>query len=587
MSETHDRGATAAAPPMGSAVAFALAASLLAALTLAGLGHPLVWQDEGETVMFGQRVREFGYPRVHDGRNVVYGMGLPLADAVDEDDDAYIGSLWGQYYFAALGVALAEGVEDPWARTARLRMPFALAGLLGLALAFLAVSGSVPPGRGARLRAAAVYAVVLCSCTSLILHVREVRYYALVVLLIGACLCVHFRGGTGRARAALLQTVLLTLLFNVFYPAAVGVAAWLVLEGGLRVHRRNGGLGERISAEAPLALALLTALLIALPVAAYFEIVALSQLMSARWAFGPDVYLENIGFVLRYLLRFEFLAPALLAHGGLLALRGVAGRPAPDVAEPMEKAAALLRLCLCLGLIGARNPIYFERYFVPLSALLVLVVGLDAIALSRWLRAAWSEGPEIARRVAAATAGLLLLSLPVLVLIKSPELAGHLHQVAHPYRGPLDHVIPDLAARYPDPAALTIATNYEAEAYMYYLGSRVVGRFHDARPAARSAEAAVRADVIVPRGGQPKGLDTLEVFIEDGRFTRHVYPVEDLPYNNIPELDRGRVLAMTHRFRSSARADGSPLVAYMRVEARASAEADAADRAGSEPRAGD
>ena len=62
--------------------------------------------------MLGQRVLEFGYPRADDGRNLVYGMGVPLAVGIKQGSGAYIGSLWGQYYFAALGVALAAGVED-------------------------------------------------------------------------------------------------------------------------------------------------------------------------------------------------------------------------------------------------------------------------------------------------------------------------------------------------------------------------------------------------------------------------------------------------------------------------------------------
>ncbi len=539
----------------------AVSVALLAALLLGGLDRPLIWQDEGETVMFGQRVLEHGYPRVHDGRNVVYGMGVPLEYAVDEANDAYIGSLWGQYYFAALGVLLAEGGADPWAKTARLRLPFALAGLLGLALIFVALAGALPRDRRQRLQGLALYGLLLCTSISLILHLREVRYYALVIALLGASLCVAFRLRAG-ARAAVLQAACLVGLINVFYPAAVALGAWLALEAGLRAARREGNLRARIENDWPVVAALAATALAALPLVAYFEILPLSRIMSERWQFGADVYLQNVGFVLAYLVRYEYAVPAVLLHAALYAQRLRCGAgAAPSSRDGFGAASALLRLCVCFVLVGARNPIYFERYFVPLSPLLIGAFVLDTAVLRRGLGA---EGAVRAR--ARAVAALVVVVVCALWGVKSPELRGYAHQLANPYRGPLDHVIPDLIARYPDPAALTIATNYEAEAYMYYLGSRVVGRFHDADPEARSAEAAVRADVVIPRRGQPKNLKTLGGYVDAGRYRRLVYPVSDLPYNNIPELDPGRVLEMTHRFRSSRGEAEPPLEIYLRVD---------------------
>jgi hypothetical protein len=554
---------TRAVASRGEVVGFLLAAGLLVGLMLGGLGHPLIWQDEAETVMFGQRVLEHGYPRVHDGRNVVYGMGVPLEHAVNEADDAYLGSLWGQYYFAALGVALADSGGDPWARTARLRLPFALAGLLGLGLAFAAILSVLPRDRRTRLRAALLYCLLICTSTSLLLHLREVRYYALVIALMGASLCIALRLKPGR-RAAVLQAFCLLLLFNVFYPAAVALGVWLALEAALRAGQREGDLCARVMSEVPLGLALAGVGLCALPLVAYFEILPLSRIMSERWQFGAGVYVENLGFVLRYLLRYEYLVPALLLHGGLLLLDRRFESIRETTGAPLARANALLRLCVCFVLIGARNPIYFERYFIPLSPLLALVLLLDFASLAGASRIDVRVGP-----LARAAIAVGFVSIAVVWGIKAPELRGQAHQLLNPYRGPLDHVIPDLIARYPDPADLTIATNYEAEAYMYYLGSRVVGRFHDADPQAIEAEAAVPVDVVIPRRLQTKNLRTLKDYVEAGRFRRVTYPVTDLPYNNIPELDPGRVLTQTHRFRSSRGEGEPPLEVYFRVAPQA------------------
>ena len=58
---------------------------------------------------------------------------------IDEKTDAYIGGAnWGQYYFAAIGIKLAEMSDDFFTKTAVIRITFALTGLAGLAiLAFL------------------------------------------------------------------------------------------------------------------------------------------------------------------------------------------------------------------------------------------------------------------------------------------------------------------------------------------------------------------------------------------------------------------------------------------------------------------
>ena len=110
--------------PEGSAVR---SCSLLAML-FRHLSYPLVWHDESDTVMFGQRVLEYGYPKVHGERNVVYGLRQDQAIGVHPSLDAYLGSPWAQYYYAAIGVALAAGSDDLYEKTARLRLPFAVAG---------------------------------------------------------------------------------------------------------------------------------------------------------------------------------------------------------------------------------------------------------------------------------------------------------------------------------------------------------------------------------------------------------------------------------------------------------------------------
>jgi hypothetical protein len=115
------------------------------------LSHPLLWQDEAETAMFGRRVLEYGYPKVHGPRNVVYQFGFDAAMGVKERCDAYIGTTWGQFYFATIGLALAGEGGDLYGKTLRLRLPFALAGAAGVLVPLLAL---LPALSGARARLA-------------------------------------------------------------------------------------------------------------------------------------------------------------------------------------------------------------------------------------------------------------------------------------------------------------------------------------------------------------------------------------------------------------------------------------------------
>jgi hypothetical protein len=79
--------------------------------------------------MFGERVLEYGYPKVHGPRNVVYQFGPDIALGVKERFDAYIGTTWGHFYFAGPACAGPSRLST-LEKTARVRL-LALAGASG------------------------------------------------------------------------------------------------------------------------------------------------------------------------------------------------------------------------------------------------------------------------------------------------------------------------------------------------------------------------------------------------------------------------------------------------------------------------
>jgi len=517
----------------------AAAAALFCVLLFKHLAYPLLWADEAETAMFGQRVLEHGYPKVHGARNVVYQFGPNIAVGVKEGSDAYIGTTWGQFYFAVPGLAWARGASDPYQRTFRVRLPFALAGAVGVGVWLLALL-PVFTGEPARQRRfAAAFLLLSAASVSLILHLREVRYYALLVLLGGAIFRVHLGyavyGRLGFRRWTLELALLLFLLFHCFFQAFFAFSGLLGLERAVAAARGRAAWRE-------LAPFVAAGLLVA-PWLVYFETFATASAFADAFSFSAADYAANLGAIVLHFLRHEFLAPALLARGLVLATGAGSARG-------RRVAGGLAAFAGGFVAIGCLNPLALERYFVVLSPLVTGVFLLDAFALVRWV----TERAGATRRRLASAATVALIAGLTLAL-REPELdtlRGRLAEITTPYRGPLDFVIPYLLARQPDPEALVIATNYEECAFMYYLGSHVIiglslnnlVRDHQLEP-----------DVVVPRGGYPRSLMQLRPFLERGSWEEQRFPVRDLHHNNVPALSRSRFIPDPHRFRTAATDD--------------------------------
>jgi hypothetical protein len=113
--------------------------SLLFAVSLfKNISYPLLWADESMTVIHGKMVLEYRYPKVHDGKNVVYDLRHPNPKlGIDQKTDAYIGGAnWGMYYVAAVAVTGQAG-NDFLLKTAILRILLHLRINRAMILAFL------------------------------------------------------------------------------------------------------------------------------------------------------------------------------------------------------------------------------------------------------------------------------------------------------------------------------------------------------------------------------------------------------------------------------------------------------------------
>ncbi|HWR59337.1 MAG TPA: hypothetical protein VN328_10655, partial [Thermodesulfovibrionales bacterium] len=197
---------------------------LFAASLFKNISYPLFWADESMTVMGGVRVLEFGYPKVHDGKNVFYDLlHSNRRLGVDEKTDAYIGGAnWGQYYIAAIGAKLAEMSDDLFTKTGIIRATFALIGLAGLVvLAFL--GSKFFRTRLSKRGFLTLFVFFEFISVPLALHLREARYYPLALFLTSLTIFVYARYrilNNGSYPAYTVLSVLsLFLLFATFSPA--------------------------------------------------------------------------------------------------------------------------------------------------------------------------------------------------------------------------------------------------------------------------------------------------------------------------------------------------------------------------------
>lgn len=532
--------------------AVVLSALLFALLFFKHLSHPLLWHDESETAVFGQRVLDYGYPKVHGERNVVYSLWQKGGVGIHEASDAYTGSAWGQYYLGALAMALASAADDLYVRTGLMRLPFAATGAAGLALLAAAVWPSLG-SRRRRLLFSAFYLLSLGYSVSLLLHLREMRHYPLTLFLVGALVFVFLRRQVferlGHRAYTLWSGTLLLLLFNTFHPA---FTVMLIVMGIALLARARRAPGSRARALLREGLPLLVGVAAVVPLLGFFDFLDQTRGWVARFG-EPVLYLSNLGFVARALFRFEWLAPALLLRFTAVALRPPPGDPesSPELGQRLDIAAFLLLLVVVWGIFVAQAPFLFERYFVPLSPLVTLVALLDAFSLAELVRGKLSA---FGRRVGVAGAVLAATTVAVGVLVRAPEFAGRLREIRHAYRGPLDFVIPYLAQKYADPRDLVIATNYEGPAYMVYLDSRVTVGFYGAD---LERDRATIPDVIVPRPW-PDQLDVLQELAARTAFEETSFPVQNLRWNNNPALSPRADHPTAHRFATPRPGHGAP-----------------------------
>ena len=500
--------------------------------------YPLLWNDETETAMYAKRILHYGYPKIHDGKNIVWLSEPPdKSIGINKRMDSCSALLWGQYYFAAIGEFFAEMTDDIYFKTALMRIPFALAGLAGLFIMALSISGLFGKDALSELTFLNIFFSFAILSIPLTLHLREVRHPALVTFLSACIIHTYFYyryyGKIKFAQYFIMLALLLFLLYHVLHVvcfiffAAIGLyeCAALLKEKDIKSFRRN---------IAPL----FAAFILVIPFFLFCQTFALGRAHRALYHIN-DMSLWNrhiLGFF-HIFQKYEFIYPVLAAKAIFFCIfayfsnRRVSLGSA--VRQKMRVSNFLSFLVIIYGFIVTffPNQIIFERYYIVLHPIMIIILLLDLFGTFALL----SHAPYASIRIwgKALCAAMLLLTLVINGQEIKARVKGHVYELLHQYIGPLDLAIPFIKSHYKNPESLVIATNYEELAYMYYLGSKTIVGFVGNN---LDEDLKMRPDIIIfrKRATYVNPAVFNQFFLKD-RYASFFFPLIDYPVNNIPE----------------------------------------------------
>ncbi|KKS42634.1 MAG: hypothetical protein UV05_C0039G0004 [candidate division CPR1 bacterium GW2011_GWA2_42_17] len=513
---------------------------ILAFSVLGNLSFPLLWNDEAETAMFGRLILKFGYPKVHDGKNVLnlseFGELL-----IDQKTDSYLAMMWGQYFLAAIGVAWSQLTGDIYLKTALVRLPFALVGIAGIYLMARTLIHVIKKDDG-RIRLFMLFILLELISVPLALHLREARYYSLTVFLTAVILCLSSRRSifmsVGLKLYWLEMTVLLYLIFNTFSPAYW--ASLLTLVSWVFVRRK---IGRSVFLDlVPVGLSLL----LVLPTATFFRTFVQFQSIAGTHGIGVIKYVTNIEATVDFFVRYDLLIfYAFLKL--ILFFSGIYGNTKKKIAVTLVQPRFLSELLFIFlasytAVIGLIPYYLFERYIIPMQPVLTAAVAIDCYLVYRITRG-WfhSQSTGVIFLLI-----LLVVSLGIRGFSNTTEpIKGHIYELTHVYKGPIDDVILYLANRFKNPDKLIIATNYEEHAYIFYLGSKTIIGF-----VGNNLENDLKEnpDIIIPRRNWGHNFKELTWFLSRGQYELISFPYTDLAVNNIPEIRNN--IGIFHRYKT-------------------------------------
>jgi hypothetical protein len=511
---------------------------LLVISVFKNISYPLFWADESFTAMGSERVIKYGYPKAHDGKNVINDMRCNDPDkAVNEKYDAYIGGAsWGQYYFGVIGYLLASHFNNLYTQTGIYRFTFALIGLVGLLL-FVILMTNFFDDKFYEYLFIALFLLAELISVSLILHLRQVRYYPLTFFFSLSIISLYVLHRFHRQFNSIFYSVGLAILlwiqFNVFSPLYyVFILAIAISEVYLFVskYRKVQKLKDVIIPYFPTMMAILVASLGVLPLFEYFKTFEIKKMLDDYYGFNFAKYWLNLSTEIGYFSKFELFWLAIAMKVGIFI----------NIKEVIKQDFKLFRVSnflvllfiVAISIIPDADTAIFTRYYINMQPVLVCFVLFDFILL---LKLFFRTSEKIKNKKRYLLIAVFTLLFGFTFVENLPYLGGHIYEMEHQYKGPLDYAIPYIKSNYDKPEDLTIATNYEETSFMYYLHSKVIVGYVGNN---LQEDTSCKPQIIFFR--ESKGSPFVDVFDYLSRkavYNRINFQAKDIPLNNSPELN--------------------------------------------------
>jgi hypothetical protein len=549
-------------------ISFFLAAGLFVLLLLSlfkNISYPLLWNDESMAAEGAKVVLEYGYPKVHGEKNVFHDFRhADPSIAINEKDDAFVGSSsWGQYYYSVIGHKLAENTDDLYTKTGILRSTYALAGLLGmLFLAFIALR--FLPGALAKGVFAVLFMLFSLISVSQTLHLREVRYYSLALLLssiiIGLYIRFRFYRPFNKIAFVLLEAAALWLSFVTWSPLfAIALFSMGVSELCVFVDRykKTNFAGALRNAWPALVLAVV-AITGIIPMMVEFKYFEISNAIAELTGFNNKMYWANVSVFFDHFKKQELLLAAIAMKVFLLC----------GIKKIRSQHPALFNVSAFLTLYFLASCFFIARipqdisvrYLTFLQPVLSVIIIFDLfMALYNAQNKKWNKQKNIKKATVAAAGERRItprMAFPLIVFAllsaytffnNLHQLKGHVYEMFHQYKGPLDYTIPYIRETFPRADTLVIAANYEEYSYMYYLDSKVIVGYVGNN---LEEDAKLVPDIIAYRKMWPHFAGLFNQYFSRAHYEPVSFPIFDSPVNNIPSFDNVQYPLLNHRFKT-------------------------------------
>ena len=512
------------------------------------ISYPLFWADESMTAIGSERVIHFGYPKVHDGKNVFYDLRHSNPNlGINEEDDAYIGGTgWGHYYYGVIGYKLAEKFDDLYSKTGVYRTSFAVIGLAGLLLLAFLISRFFED-RFTKYAFLSLFLFFELISISLLLLMREVRYYSLTLflfsLIAGLYVTYRFYKPFHKIVYIIIFTTTLWLLFCTFAPVyfillpSIGLSeAIIAINRYLKKVELKETIIDFIFSISPV----LISLIFIYPLLVYFKTFEISKAMENFAQYNKEMYWAHVSTVFKYYMNFELFWLAV----ALKMLIVFNYKKIADQKDPICSVSNFLTLVFIVFVFAiSRIPNFiFTRYIIYIQPFLCIIIILDLFLLLK----VFSYGSK-----QLLNSKILLLCIMSLFIFSYSlknnvqYIFGYINQITEPYKGPLDYTIPYIKEKYPESDKLIIATNYEETSYMYYLKSKVVVGF-----TGNNLKDDIKAQphILAYRKKWGNFVNIFQDYLQKGKYERVGFSVYDNPVNNIPELNF--ISAFNHKFKT-------------------------------------